>query len=146
MLYVAPERLRSLEFVLSLRRAGVGLFVVDEAHCISEWGHNFRPDYLFLPRAVRDLGSPPVLALTATATPRVREDILRSLRMRSPEVVVTSFNRPNLMYRLRETKKERGEAAPDPGRYPPLAAAGDRLRHDPQRVRGVGRETSAAPG
>ncbi len=100
MLYVAPERLRSLEFVLSLRRAGVGLFVVDEAHCISEWGHDFRPDYLFLPRAVRDLGSPPVLALTATATPKVRGDILRSLRMRSPEVVVTSFNRPNLTYRV----------------------------------------------
>ncbi|MGF1471591.1 MAG: RecQ family ATP-dependent DNA helicase [Rubrobacteraceae bacterium] len=106
MLYVAPERLRSLDFVLSLRRSGVGLFVVDEAHCISEWGHNFRPDYLFLPRAVRDLGSPPVLALTATATPRVREDILRSLRMRSPEVVVTSFNRPNLTYRVWETKKK----------------------------------------
>ncbi len=106
MLYVAPERLRSLEFVLSLRRAGVGLFVVDEAHCISEWGHNFRPDYLFLPRAVKDLGSPPVLALTATATPRVREDILRSLRMRSPKVVVTSFNRPNLTYRVREAKKK----------------------------------------
>ncbi len=106
MLYVAPERLRSLEFVLSLRRSGVGLFVVDEAHCISEWGHNFRPDYLFLPRAVKDLGSPPVLALTATATPRVRQDILRSLRMRSPEVVVTSFNRPNLTYRVREAKKK----------------------------------------
>ncbi|CAN5536053.1 hypothetical protein BH24ACT22_BH24ACT22_03470 [soil metagenome] len=106
MLYVAPERLRSLEFVLSLRRAGVGLFVVDEAHCISEWGHNFRPDYLFLPRAVKDLGSPPVLALTATATPRVRDDILRSLRMRLPEVVVTSFNRPNLTYRVLEAKKK----------------------------------------
>ncbi|MGB3634658.1 MAG: ATP-dependent DNA helicase RecQ [Rubrobacteraceae bacterium] len=106
MLYVAPERLRSLEFVLSLRRAGVGLFVVDEAHCISEWGHNFRPDYLFLPRAVKDLGSPPVLALTATATPRVREDIVRSLRMRSPEVVVTSFNRPNLTYRVRAVSKK----------------------------------------
>jgi len=106
MLYVAPERLRSLEFVLSLRRAGVGLFVVDEAHCISEWGHNFRPDYLFLPRVVKDLGNPPVLALTATATPRVREDILRSLGMRSPEVVVTSFNRPNLTYRVVEAKKK----------------------------------------
>jgi len=100
MLYVAPERLRSLEFVLTLRRTGVGLFVVDEAHCISEWGHDFRPDYLFLPRVVRDLGSPPVLALTATATPRVRQDIRTSLRMRDPEVVVTSFNRPNLTYRV----------------------------------------------
>jgi ATP-dependent DNA helicase RecQ len=107
MLYVAPERLRSLEFVLSLRRAGVGLFVVDEAHCISEWCHDFRPDYLFLPRAVRDLGSPPVLALTATATPRVRDDILRSLKMRSPEVVVTSFNRPNLTYRLLSAKEKK---------------------------------------
>lgn len=104
MLYVAPERLRSLEFVLSLRRAGVGLFVVDEAHCISEWGHNFRPDYLFLPRAVRDLGNPPVLALTATATPRVREDILRSMRLRDPKVVVTGFNRPNLTYRVRHVQ------------------------------------------
>jgi ATP-dependent DNA helicase RecQ len=107
MLYVAPERLRSLEFVLSLRRAGVGLFVVDEAHCISEWGHNFRPDYLFLPRAVRDLGSPPVLALTATATPRVRDDILRSLKMRDPKVVVTSFNRPNLTYRVLSAKEKK---------------------------------------
>jgi ATP-dependent DNA helicase RecQ len=107
MLYVAPERLRSLEFVLALRRAGVGLFVVDEAHCISEWGHNFRPDYLFLPRAVKDLGNPPVLALTATATPRVRQDILRSLEMRSPEVVVTSFNRPNLTYRVIPTKEKK---------------------------------------
>jgi ATP-dependent DNA helicase RecQ len=93
MLYVAPERLRSLEFVLALRRAGVGLFVVDEAHCISEWGHNFRPDYLFLPRVVRDLGNPPVLALTATATPRVRQDILLSLKLRSPEVVVSTPQR-----------------------------------------------------
>jgi len=107
MLYVAPERLRSLEFVLALRRAGVGLFVVDEAHCISEWGHNFRPDYLFLPRAVRDLGNPPVLALTATATPRVRQDILHSLKMRSPEVVVTSFNRPNLTYRVIPAKEKK---------------------------------------
>ena len=95
-----PRTPPSLEFVLALRKAGVGLFVVDEAHCISEWGHDFRPDYLFLPRVVRDLGNPPVLALTATATPRVRQDILRSLGMREPKVVVTSFNRPNLTYRI----------------------------------------------
>jgi ATP-dependent DNA helicase RecQ len=107
MLYVAPERLRSLEFVLTLRKVGVGLFVVDEAHCISEWGHDFRPDYMFLPRAVRDLGSPPVLALTATATPHVRQDILRSLEMRKPKVVVTSFNRPNLTYRVLPAKENK---------------------------------------
>ena len=121
MLYVAPERLRSLEFVLSLRRAGVSLFVVDEAHCISEWGHDFRPDYLFLPRAVRDLGSPPVLALTATATPRVRQDILRSLRMRDPEVVVTSFNRPNLTYRVLPVRDKDGK----------LPRILDVIRHNP---------------
>src|SRR5215210_754796 len=107
MLYVAPERLRSLEFILALRKAGVGLFVVDEAHCISEWGHDFRPDYLFLPRVVRDLGNPPVLALTATATPRVRQDILRSLGMREPKVVVTSFNRPNLTYRVLSSREKK---------------------------------------
>ena len=107
MLYVAPERLRSLEFILALRKAGVGLFVVDEAHCISEWGHDFRPDYLFLPRVVRDLGNPPVLALTATATPRVRQDILRSLGMREPKVVVTSFNRPNLTYRVLSAREKK---------------------------------------
>ena len=121
MLYVAPERLRSLEFVLALRRAGVSLFVVDEAHCISEWGHDFRPDYLFLPRAVRDLGSPPVLALTATATPRVRQDILRSLRMRDPEVVVTSFNRPNLAYRVLPVRDKDGK----------LPRILDVIRHNP---------------
>jgi ATP-dependent DNA helicase RecQ len=109
MLYVAPERLRSLEFVLTLRRAGVSLFVVDEAHCISEWGHDFRPDYLFLPRAVRDLGHPPILALTATATPRVRQDILGSLRMREPKIVVTSFNRPNLTYRVLPVKEKKNK-------------------------------------
>ena len=111
MLLVAPERLRSMEFVLSLRGApsGVGLFVVDEAHCISEWGHDFRPDYLFLPKAIRDLGSPPVLALTATATPQVRQDVLRALGMREPEVVVTGFNRPNLTYRVIPTKKKEGK-------------------------------------
>jgi ATP-dependent DNA helicase RecQ len=111
MLLVAPERLRSMEFVLSLRGAasGVGLFVVDEAHCISEWGHDFRPDYLFLPKAIRDLGSPPVLALTATASPRVRQDVLHALGMRDPEVVVTGFNRPNLTYRVTPVKRKGGK-------------------------------------
>ena len=118
MLYVAPERLRSLEFVLALRRAGVGLFVVDEAHCISEWGHNFRPDYLFLPRAVRDLGNPPVLALTATATPRVRQDILRSAQdalarggrdeLQSPEPDLQGYPR----------KREEAQAAAHTRRHP----------------------------
>ena len=146
MLYVAPERLRSLEFVLALRRAGVGLFVVDEAHCISEWGHNFRPDYLFLPRAVRDLGNPPVLALTATATPRVRQDILRSLKMRSPEVVVTSFNRPNLTYRVIPAKEKKHKLPRILDVIRSYSAAGDRLRDDAQGVRGARRRPAPFRG
>ena len=112
ILLVAPERLRSLAFVLSLRRAssgrGVGLFVVDEAHCVSEWGHSFRPEYLHAKRVVEDLrrterrrtgrASLPILALTATACPRVRDDVVRLLGMREPNVVMTGFDRPNLDY------------------------------------------------
>jgi ATP-dependent DNA helicase RecQ len=105
ILYLAPERLRSLETVLLLKRAGVSLVVVDEAHCTSEWGHSFRPEYLFLRTAIADLGSrgnrPPVMALTATADPRVRRDIVELLGLREPAVVRTGFDRPNLRYRVR---------------------------------------------
>jgi ATP-dependent DNA helicase RecQ len=98
ILIVAPERLRALEFVLLLKRRGVGLLVVDEAHCISEWGHSFRPEYLFVKRVALDLGRPTVLALTATADPRVRRDIVGLLGMREPNLIVTGFDRPNLTY------------------------------------------------
>ena len=110
ILLVAPERLRSLAFVLSLKRAaggrGVGIFVVDEAHCVSEWGHSFRPEYLNVRRVAENLRGGkeggdkplPILALTATADPRVREDIVRLLGMRDPAVVMTGFDRPNLAY------------------------------------------------
>ncbi|MFO1130385.1 MAG: RecQ family ATP-dependent DNA helicase, partial [Hyphomicrobiales bacterium] len=79
LVYVAPERLRQLPFIHALRRAGVARLVVDEAHCVSIWGHDFRPDYLHLAQAHRDLGGPPILAMTATAPPRVRHDIERQL-------------------------------------------------------------------
>ena len=79
-----------------LRRASISLVVIDEAHCISDWGHDFRPDYLALGSVVRALGSPRLLALTATASPRVREEIVRRLRMRDPEVVVRDADRPNI--------------------------------------------------
>src|SRR6185503_78072 len=79
LLYIAPERFQNDDFRAALTRTKVSLFAVDEAHCISLWGHDFRPDYLRLRRAVRDLKSPPVLALTATATPAVRRDILTQL-------------------------------------------------------------------
>lgn len=114
ILYIAPERLRSLEVVVMLKRVGVSLVVVDEAHCISEWGHSFRPEYLFLATAVEVLGKagdartggaktrrPPVMALTATADERVRKDIVGLLGLREPAVVQTGFDRPNLRYRVR---------------------------------------------
>lgn len=101
LLYVAPERLLLSGFLDDLRRWNVRLLAIDEAHCISEWGHDFRPEYRQL-ASVRDhLPDTPVLALTATATPRVREDIVGQLHLREPEVFTASFNRPNLVYRVR---------------------------------------------
>ncbi|MBI4593413.1 MAG: DNA helicase RecQ [Candidatus Rokubacteria bacterium] len=100
LLYVAPERLMLPGFLQRVRRRNVSLIAVDEAHCISEWGHDFRPEYRRLAE-VRDLlPETPILALTATATERVREDILRQLRLRNPAVYVGGFNRPNLTYRV----------------------------------------------
>jgi ATP-dependent DNA helicase RecQ len=95
-IFSTPERMAEPEFRATVRRQPVGLFVVDEAHCVSQWGHNFRPDYLSLADAIDDLGRPTVLALTATATPEVIEDIRRCLRIPNAEVVHTGFYRPNL--------------------------------------------------
>ena len=95
-LLLAPEQLANDEVLAALRAAPVSLLVVDEAHCISEWGHDFRPDYLALGSVARALGSPRLLALTATASPRVREEIVRRLRMRDPEIVVRDADRPNI--------------------------------------------------
>jgi len=111
LVYVAPERLRNYGFLRALRDAGVSRVVVDEAHCISMWGHDFRPDYLFIPRAVAELGQPPVLAITATATPDMVEQIAAGLD-RKMEIVRTSVFRSNLTYevhhlRTKEAKLER---------------------------------------
>jgi ATP-dependent DNA helicase RecQ len=95
-LLLAPEQLANDEVLDRLRTAHVSLLVVDEAHCISEWGHDFRPDYLALGSVARALGSPRLLGLTATASPRVREEIVRRLRMRDPEIVVRDADRPNI--------------------------------------------------
>src|SRR6266403_3578606 len=96
IVYATPERLADPRFRELLKARKVELFVVDEAHCVSQWGHDFRPDYLGLCEAIDDLGRPPVRALTATATPDVIEDILAQLRMPDAEVVHTGFYRPNL--------------------------------------------------
>jgi ATP-dependent DNA helicase RecQ len=99
LLYIAPERFRSAEFTKKFRKLPVALFAVDEAHCVSHWGHDFRPDYLTLKEAVGELPSrPAVLACTATATSEVKSDIITQLRLRSPEIVVRGFDRPNLTY------------------------------------------------
>ncbi len=106
LLYVAPERFDVGSTAERLRAMGVSLLAVDEAHCISEWGHDFRPSYLRI-RDVRDrLGAPPTIALTATATPHVREDIARQLALRSPETVITGFDRANLTYHVLPARNE----------------------------------------
>lgn len=100
LLYVAPERLSSEMFLERLRRVKVSLLAIDEAHCISEWGHNFRPEYLRLATVAKELGLGPVLALTATATPGVAKDICRAFGIEPRRHVQTSFRRPNLHLRV----------------------------------------------
>ena len=112
ILLVAPERFRNLEFALMLKRVRPARIVVDEAHCVSEWGHSFRPEYLYLRRVIQDLGDIQTVALTATADPRVRRDIVDLLGMRDPEVLVFGFDRPNLSYEVREVADERKQTKP----------------------------------
>jgi ATP-dependent DNA helicase RecQ len=100
-LLLSPEQLQNPETLARVRRAKPSLFVVDEAHCISEWGHSFRPAYLELGRVVRELGQPLVLALTATASPEVRCEIVERLGMRQPRVIVAGFDRPNIHLSVR---------------------------------------------
>ncbi len=100
LLYVAPERFNNERFLAMLARTPIALFAVDEAHCISEWGHNFRPDYLKLAQAARDLQAPRILALTATATPSVVQDICRAFQIPPQAAIVTGFYRPNLSLAL----------------------------------------------
>ena len=100
ILYVAPERLMLSGFLDDLKKWNVTRFAVDEAHCISEWGHDFRPEYRQLSNLRRLFPDLPFMALTATATDRVRDDILNQLRLKNPKSFVASFNRPNLAYRI----------------------------------------------
>src|SRR4051794_286007 len=93
LLYVAPERFNNERFLAQLERVPISLFAVDEAHCISEWGHNFRPDYLKLAERARELGAERVLALTATATPAVVADVCAGFGIDAADAVVTGFHR-----------------------------------------------------
>lgn len=100
ILYIAPERLRNSGFLEAVRGARVQLLAVDEAHCVSEWGHDFRPDYARLGQFRRRLGFPQTIALTATATPLVRDDVVASLELRAPKTFITGFARPNLHFEV----------------------------------------------
>jgi len=109
--YVTPERLGEPRFRDRLASVHVALFVVDEAHCISQWGHDFRPAYLGLGEAVRALGNPPVLALTATAPPKVKDDILAQLQIPDASVIDIGLDRPNLRYHVIKAGSERKKQA-----------------------------------
>ena len=100
--FTTPERMADAEFIATLSGATIDFLVIDEAHCISEWGHDFRPAYLGLQEAIRALGDPPVLALTATATEAVTEDIRRQLGRPAMRIIDTGIYRPNLMFEVRQ--------------------------------------------
>jgi ATP-dependent DNA helicase RecQ len=109
LLYVAPESLNKEETIDFLRKVNVSFVAIDEAHCISEWGHDFRPEYRRIKAMIANLGDMPVIALTATATPKVQIDIQKNLQMEEADIFISSFNRKNLYYEVRpkkETKKQ----------------------------------------
>ena len=105
LLYVAPESLTKEEYVDFLNTVPLSFIAIDEAHCISEWGHDFRPEYRNLRNIIRQLGDIPIIGLTATATPKVQEDILKNLEIPNANVFKASFNRPNLYYEVRPKTK-----------------------------------------
>lgn len=105
LLYVAPESLTKEEYVEFLREQKISFVAIDEAHCISEWGHDFRPEYRNLKNIIKALGNVPIIGLTATATPKVQEDILKNLDMPDANTFKASFNRPNLFYEVRTKTK-----------------------------------------
>jgi ATP-dependent DNA helicase RecQ len=145
LLYVAPERFASPGFLERIRRASIGLFVVDEAHCVSQWGHDFRPDYFRLADAARWLGAKAIMASTATATPQVATDIVARLGLREPVRVATGFDRPNLSFAVvpcpnKEAAHRRIVAAlREPDALPAIVYAGTRAECDRLAAR-LGRE------
>ncbi len=106
LVYIAPERFRQPAFIEAVQRCRIALVAVDEAHCVSEWGHDFRPDYLRLKGVIANLNHPSVAALTATATPEVRRDIVEQLGLKNPFTIVTGFDRPNLRLQVKAVETE----------------------------------------
>jgi ATP-dependent DNA helicase RecQ len=145
LLYVAPERFAAPRFLEAMAGVRVGLFVVDEAHCVSQWGHDFRPDYFRLADAARWLGAKAIVASTATATPQVAADIVTRLGLRDPVRVATGFDRPNLSFAVVPcATKEAGHrgiaaALAEPGAQPAIVYAGTRNECDKLATR-LGRE------
>ncbi|MFM8762961.1 MAG: RecQ family ATP-dependent DNA helicase [Solirubrobacterales bacterium] len=132
LLYVAPERFASPGFLEALRDIPIGIFTVDEAHCVSQWGHDFRPDYFRLGDAARWLGADSLFASTATATPQVAADIVARLGLREPVRVATGFDRPNLTFAVVPTRSpehsraQLAAALAEPGSRPAIVYAGTR--------------------
>src|SRR5262249_8596502 len=149
LLYIAPERFQNDDFRRGLSRSKVSLVAVDEAHCISLWGHDFRPDYLRMRSVVKDLKSPPILALTATATPVVRRDILTQLGIDGATQVVSGFDRPNLYLEVREvaTTAEKIRGIIELARWAPLGIVYAGTRKNVEEIHGslrrAGIETAA---
>lgn len=140
LLYVAPERFDVGNVAERLRATGVSLLAIDEAHCISEWGHDFRPSYLRIRQVRERLGAPPLIALTATATPEVRRDIVRQLALDHPETVITGFDRRNLHYHVvrTRTEQEKDDALIETLRkYEGLAVVYASTRRAVERITGV---------
>jgi ATP-dependent DNA helicase RecQ len=111
LVYASPERLRNPRFVQALMQNPISMVAVDEAHCISQWGHDFRPDYLRIFNALRTMGHPQTIALTATATEKVRADIMDQLKLRAPNVFVTGFDRRNLYWEVVQVNDDKEKMA-----------------------------------
>src|SRR5574344_916153 len=109
LLYVAPESLTKEETIAFLKNIKISLYAIDEAHCISEWGHDFRPEYRRIHEIINRIGMAPIVALTATATPKVQSDIQKNLGMLDAKVFKSSFNRPNLFYEIRDKSNPKKE-------------------------------------
>ncbi len=133
-LYVAPERLASEMFRLRVDRMNVSILAIDEAHCISQWGYDFRPSYLRIKELRRFLPDTPVLALTASATPQVAKDIMEQLEFAEPNILQTSFLRPNLSYSVRETDDKEGQLMRIINNVPGCGIVYVRMRNTAERV------------